>query len=111
MGGLRQAAIKLRLILAIALVATAAQIVRAQDSQRATEARPDACPRSAFRVVVDVGHTVDVPCAMSARGMAEYAFHLRLAREIGQGLLGAGCQQTVLLIPATAPLRGLHRLE
>ena len=107
MGGLRQAAIKLRLILAIALVATASQIVRAEDSRRATEAGPDACPRSAFRVVVDVGHTVDVPGAMSARGIAEYAFNLQLARDISQGLLDAGFQQTVLLITATAPWRGL----
>jgi N-acetylmuramoyl-L-alanine amidase len=107
MGGLRQAAIKLRLILAIALVATASQIVRAEDSRRATEARPDACPRSAFRVVVDVGHTADVPGAMSARGIAEYAFNLQLARDISQGLLDAGFQQTVLLITATAPWRGL----
>jgi N-acetylmuramoyl-L-alanine amidase len=107
MGGLRQVAIKLRLILAIALVATASQIVRAEDGRRATEARPDACPRSAFRVVVDVGHTVDVPGAMSARGIAEYAFNLQLARDISQGLLDAGFQQAVLLITATAPWRGL----
>jgi N-acetylmuramoyl-L-alanine amidase len=57
--------------------------------------------------VVDVGHTVDVPGAMSARGIAEYAFNLQLARDINQGLLDAGFQQTVLLITATAPWRGL----
>jgi N-acetylmuramoyl-L-alanine amidase len=112
MGGLRQVATKLGVILAIALVAIAlvasvSQVVRAQDHQRATEATPDACPRSTFRVVVDVGHTVDVPGAMSARGIAEYAFNLRLARDINRGLLDAGFQQTVLLITATAPWRGL----
>ncbi|MGB3745886.1 MAG: N-acetylmuramoyl-L-alanine amidase [Xanthobacteraceae bacterium] len=92
-------------LLAIALVAS--QVVRAQDHRRATEVTPDACPRSTFRVLVDVGHTVDVPGAMSARGIAEYAFNLRLARDINQGLLDAGFQQTVLLITATAPWRGL----
>lgn len=112
MGGLRQAATKLGVILAIALVATAlvasaSQVVRAEDTRRTTEVRPDPCPRSTFRVVVDVGHTVDVPGAMSARGIAEYAFNLQLARDTNQGLLDAGFQQTVLLITATAPWRGL----
>jgi N-acetylmuramoyl-L-alanine amidase len=112
MGGLRQAATKLGAIfaialLAIALVASASQVVRAEDHRRATEVTSDACPRSTFRVVVDVGHTIDVPGAMSARGIAEYAFNLQLARDISQGLLDAGFQQTVLLITATAPWRGL----
>lgn len=112
MGGLRQAATKLGVILAIALivialVASASQVVRAQDHRRATEVTSDACPRSTFRVVVDVGHTVNVPGAMSARGIAEYAFNLQLARDISQGLLDAGFQQTVLLVTATAPWRGL----
>src|SRR6202158_6139393 len=112
MGGLRQAATKLGAIfaialLAIALVASASQVVRAEDHRRATEVTSDACPRSTFRVVVDVGHTIDVPGAMSARGIAEYAFNLQLARDISQGLLDAGFRQTVLLITATAPWRGL----
>jgi N-acetylmuramoyl-L-alanine amidase len=112
MGGLRQAATRLGVILAIALlaialVASASRVVRAEDHRRATEVTPDACPRSTFRVVVDVGHTVDVPGAMSARGIAEYAFNLQLARDINQGLLDAGFQQTVLLITAAAPWRGL----
>jgi N-acetylmuramoyl-L-alanine amidase len=112
MGGLRRTATKLGVILAIALlaialVATASQGVRAEDHRRATEVTPDTCPRSTFRVVVDVGHTVDVPGAMSARGIAEYAFNLQLARDINQGLLEAGFQQTVLMITAAAPWRGL----
>jgi len=112
MGGLRRTATKLGAILAIALLAIAlvvsvSQVVRAEDHRHATEVTPDACPRFTFRVVVDVGHTVDVPGAMSARGIAEYAFNLQLARDINQGLLDAGFQQTVLLITATAPWRGL----
>jgi N-acetylmuramoyl-L-alanine amidase len=112
MGGLRQVATKLGAIfaialLAIALVASASQVVCAEDHRRATEVTSDACPRSTFRVVVDVGHTINVPGAMSARGIAEYAFNLQLARDISQGLLDAGFQQTVLLITATAPWRGL----
>ncbi len=112
MGGLRRTATKLGAILAIALLAIAlvvsvSQVVRAEDHRRSTEVTRDACPRFTFRVVVDVGHTVDVPGAMSARGIAEYAFNLQLARDINQGLLDAGFQQTVLLITATAPWRGL----
>ncbi len=65
------------------------------------------CQPSAFRVVVDVGHTVDVPGALSARGMTEYAFNLQLARQIKETLLGAGFDKTVLLITGKAPPVGL----
>ncbi|MGB6750451.1 MAG: N-acetylmuramoyl-L-alanine amidase [Xanthobacteraceae bacterium] len=70
-------------------------------------AKPDLCQRAKFRVVVDVGHTVDVPGAMSARGIPEYAFNLQLAQQIKQTLADAGFGETVLLITATAPWRGL----
>lgn len=70
-------------------------------------ANPDLCQRAKFRVVVDVGHTVDVPGAMSARGIPEYAFNLQLAQQVKQALADAGFGETVLLITATAPWRGL----
>ncbi len=62
---------------------------------------------SAFRVVVDVGHTLDVPGALSARGVPEYAFNLQLAQQIKQTLVDAGFDKTVLLITAKAPPAGL----
>src|SRR5277367_6624332 len=65
------------------------------------------CNPSTFRVVLDVGHTVDVPGAMSARGIPEYAFNLQLSQDIDKALLDAGFDNTVLLITATAPWRGL----
>ena len=65
------------------------------------------CQPSAFRVVVDVGHTLDVPGALSARGVPEYAFNLQLARQIKETLVGAGFDKTVLLITAKAPPVGL----
>jgi N-acetylmuramoyl-L-alanine amidase len=83
------------------------QGVRGQERASTKPAETESCPRSAFRVVVDVGHTVDVPGAMSARGIPEYAFNLQLAREVNQALHDAGFAQTVLLITATAPWRGL----
>jgi N-acetylmuramoyl-L-alanine amidase len=76
-------------------------------SAKASPAAADTCPRSTFRAVVDVGHTVDVPGAMSARGIPEYAFNLQLGKDIKQALLDAGFAQTVLLITATAPWAGL----
>src|SRR5215472_16380425 len=101
--GLRAAA-KLGVVLAITLLAAGGNGLRAQGtSQAATES----CARASFRVVVDVGHTVDVPGAMSARGVPEYAFNLQLARDVKQALLDAGFEQTVLMITATAPWRGL----
>jgi len=65
------------------------------------------CDRSAFRVVVDVGHTTDKPGADSARGAHEYDFNLRLADDITKALVGAGFTKTVRLITETPPWRGL----
>jgi N-acetylmuramoyl-L-alanine amidase len=56
------------------------------------------CDRAAFRVVVDVGHTLEVPGAKSARGVSEYEFNLRLGKLIEQNLLEAGFGKTVLLV-------------
>jgi N-acetylmuramoyl-L-alanine amidase len=70
-------------------------------------AKADACVRSAFRVIVDVGHTVAVPGADSARGATEYSFNLQLADAIKQALVEAGFDKTVRLITATAPWHGL----
>jgi N-acetylmuramoyl-L-alanine amidase len=65
------------------------------------------CQRSAYRIVVDVGHTVAVPGADSARGVPEYTFNLALADTIKQALVEAGFDQTVRLITTTPPWHGL----
>jgi N-acetylmuramoyl-L-alanine amidase len=57
-----------------------------------------ACDRPAFRVVVDVGHTAQVPGAFSARGVPEFDFNLRLAKEVERALLDAGFARTALLV-------------
>jgi N-acetylmuramoyl-L-alanine amidase len=69
--------------------------------------RAPSCQRATFRVVVDVGHTVDIPGALSARGVPEYTFNLHLADDIKQALVDAGFVQTVRLVTATAPWEGL----
>jgi N-acetylmuramoyl-L-alanine amidase len=90
------------------LAATDAHLARSEDQAPATAApAPSNCQPSAFRVVVDVGHTVAVPGALSARGMPEYAFNLQLARQIKEMLASAGFDKTVLLISTKAPPAGL----
>jgi N-acetylmuramoyl-L-alanine amidase len=106
MHGRWRAAPKLGLVLAITLLASGPQSVRGQE-RAASQPAAESCPRSTFHVVIDVGHTLDVPGAMSARGVPEYTFNLQLAREVKQALLDAGFEQTMLLITATAPWRGL----
>ncbi len=100
----------------LALLAFSALLCSAAFSPRAVaagELAPEAdlakCRRSEFRVLLDVGHTADVPGARSARGVPEYAFNLGLARQIEQALIDAGFAKTVLLITAEAPQRGLFK--
>jgi N-acetylmuramoyl-L-alanine amidase len=57
-----------------------------------------ACDAANFRIVLDVGHTVEAGGARSARGVAEYEFNLQLAREIDKDLHEAGFVRTRLLI-------------
>jgi N-acetylmuramoyl-L-alanine amidase len=91
-------------------VTAAGPAARSEESagQAAGDAtKPTACKRPSFRIVVDVGHTVGVPGALSARGVTEYAFNLKLAEAIKQSLVDAGFDNTVLLVTAAAPWRGL----
>jgi N-acetylmuramoyl-L-alanine amidase len=83
-----------------------ALLLVAADRHPARSAERADCQRSAFRVVVDVGHTIDVPGAISARGVPEYAFNLQLAQQIKQVLDSDGFDKTVLLITDTAPPLG-----
>jgi len=94
--------------LAILLAVAEARLARSEEQAPAATAPAHSnCQPSAFRVVVDVGHTLAVPGALSARGMAEYAFNLQLAQQIKKTLVDAGFDKTVLLISAKAPPAGL----
>jgi N-acetylmuramoyl-L-alanine amidase len=79
------------------------------EEQKPSAAAPahSPCDRPAFRVVLDVGHTLNVPGAMSAHGVPEYAFNLQLAQDTRQALVDAGFDKTVLLITDKAPPSGL----
>lgn len=68
--------------------------------QARSEPKPSKCDRSQFRVVLDVGHTVESPGAISARNVPEYDFNLRLATQIKRSLIEDGFDKTVLLVTA-----------
>jgi N-acetylmuramoyl-L-alanine amidase len=93
--------------LAVILVGAAWQAVHAQDS--ATQHASGTCARSAFRVLIDVGHTATSPGADSARGVPEYEFNLKLADVIAQSLREAGFDKSVRLITSGAKLPSLFQ--
>jgi N-acetylmuramoyl-L-alanine amidase len=66
------------------------------------------CVRPDFRVVLDVGHTAKSPGAKSARGVDEFDFNLRLAKQIDQALLEAGFAKTVLMVSDGRANRSLY---
>jgi len=104
----RHARLALYAFCSIMLVAGDRHPARAQ-AQAPIAAKPAAatCQRATLRVVVDVGHTLNVPGAISARGIPEYAFNLQLGQDIDRALVDAGFGKTELLVTATAPWQGL----
>jgi N-acetylmuramoyl-L-alanine amidase len=66
--------------------------------QTRSEPKPSKCDRSQFRVILDVGHTVEAPGAISARNVSEYDFNLRLATHLEQSLIEDGFKKTVLQV-------------
>ncbi len=97
------------LILSVALLAAFAAGVRTASSEEPALAQPSvaACRPTDFRVVLDVGHTADVPGAISAHGIPEYVFNMRLAADVKDALVKAGFDKTVLLVTDQAPPLGL----
>jgi N-acetylmuramoyl-L-alanine amidase len=100
-----------RLFGAIAIGAAAIMLPQGAPAETARvasrKASQPSCDRAQFRVVVDVGHSAEVPGATSARGVPEYEFNLRLANRIGKELAGAGFRQAQVLITPGAARRGL----
>jgi N-acetylmuramoyl-L-alanine amidase len=56
------------------------------------------CEPRKFRIVLDVGHTAESEGATSARNVPEFAFNLRLARQIEEKLKAEGFAETRLLV-------------
>src|SRR3954451_24754046 len=76
-------------------------------SQTLRTSAQSSCNRGTFRIILDVGHTAEEPGAISARGVPEFAFNLRLAQYIGQQLISAGFVQTEVLSAAGASFSAL----
>jgi len=90
------------LVLVLALLASPAWAQAKREPPKALS-----CDRAQFRVAVDVGHTAEHPGAISARGVPEYEFNLRLAKEIWQALSDAGFEKTTLLVTEGHAKKGL----
>jgi N-acetylmuramoyl-L-alanine amidase len=98
----------LRLVaLAVMLNGTTWQPVRAEDSVTQHASGSGSCARSAFRALIDVGHTATSPGADSARGVPEYEFNLKLADVIAQSLHEAGFDKTVRLVTSGTRMASL----
>jgi N-acetylmuramoyl-L-alanine amidase len=103
----------LRRMLPLAALATlllhAPNFARGEEAAAAAKSNHPQCNRAAFRVALDVGHTADVPGAISARGVSEYDFNLRLGKQIEKNLTEAGFTNAVLFVTADAPTPGLFK--
>lgn len=78
-----------------------------QATAPARRAIPATCDRGSFRLAVDVGHSAEVGGARSARGVSEYEFNLRLAKQVVGTLSERGFARTSLLISTDPPRAGL----
>jgi N-acetylmuramoyl-L-alanine amidase len=101
-------ALLIALILPLSALSQTAQMANAQkQAAAAAPAPPPACNRATFRPIIDVGHTLEAPGALSARGATEYDFNLNVAKAIEQKLTAAGFSRTVLLVTAGPAMKGL----
>ena len=82
----------------VLLMLCAASLAFAQAGKPRPQAPIPQCNPATFRVIVDVGHTPESPGAVSARGVDEYEFNLRLAKVIDAKLREAGFNRAHLLL-------------
>lgn len=94
------------LLTQILAAGAAAQTVRSATVSSAN-ASVALCDHAQFRVLLDVGHTIEEPGAISVRSVSEYDFNLRLARKIEQSLVEAGFVKTVVQITSGPARRAL----
>jgi N-acetylmuramoyl-L-alanine amidase len=74
-----------------------------------TAAPADRCNRGQFRVLLDVGHTAEVPGAVSARGANEFDFNRKLAGIIKDRLVDAGFARTTVMVVSGKAKPGLFK--
>lgn len=107
MKGLRRFGPVFFLAVAMLIASASRHAARTEEQVPPPKSGSASCDRSAFRVALDVGHTVEAPGAMSARGTTEYEFNLYLAQDIRQALIDAGFDKTALMITEAKPPEGL----
>jgi len=84
---------------ALILVVAMGALVNVPSRAEAEPARQaPVCDPARFKIALDVGHTAENPGATSARGVKEYVFNLRLAKDMEAALKDAGFSQTQLFI-------------
>jgi N-acetylmuramoyl-L-alanine amidase len=113
MGGPLMQAMRGAASAAIIAKALLAGFLMSEPRSAAAEARTDAtCKPERFKVALDVGHTVENQGATSARGVKEYVFNLRLAKDMEKALKDAGFSQTHLFItPGATRAQLFKRVE
>ena len=88
-------------LLSLPALMLAALIISADQSPAAASSAELAdvghCPAERFVVAIDIGHTPQQPGADSARGVPEYEFNERLAREIRAALHAAGLDRAFIV--------------
>lgn len=80
-----------------AALATAAALIALPSAPASTQASTPACVPADFVVAVDIGHSVDSPGAVSARGVPELHFNRALAAALMDALEAAGFTKGVLI--------------
>jgi len=101
------ASFRIVVALAVMLAGAAWQPLRAEDSGPQHGSDSGSCARSAFRVLIDVGHTATSPGADSARGVPEYEFNLKLADVIAQSLREAGFDKAIRFVTSGTRMASL----
>lgn len=94
-------------IAALLLPAVFTAVAVAQTPPPASTRPSASCDYARFRPIIDVGHTLEDPGAISARGVPEYDFNLRLSLMIERGLREAGFSRTRLLVTEGPALKSL----
>jgi N-acetylmuramoyl-L-alanine amidase len=96
-------------VFAVLLGLNGYESIRAEPVEGTQNPNGPSCNRSAFRLIVDVGHSPRAFGATSARGLREFDFNLRLAKVIEQKLIAGGFERTMLLVTDTRHGRGLDQ--
>ena len=81
------------------LAALLTLLLLAASAPPAADAAGTSCAKATLAIAVDAGHGPNVPGATSARGVPEYDFNLRLAKDVVAALGAAGFAKAFLLDP------------